>query len=300
MKYSGVGGQAVIEGVMMKNGDKVAVAVRKEDKQIVVDKKVTKSIRDKYKVFKAPIIRGVVIFIESLIVGLQSLNFSASQFDEESNENTSEKKEGIIMGILTFLSVVLAIGIFVVLPFFVSELLENVIPSMMLRGLIEGIIRVALFVGYVFLIRLMNDIQRVFMYHGAEHKTINCLENGLPLSIENVKKQSTFHRRCGTSFLLVVMVVSILFFMFISVPNVIIRMLLRIVLVPVIAGLSYEFIKFSGNHDNKVVNAISKPGFLLQKLTTSEPTEDMLEVAIESVNAVFDVDKFLSEYEDKQ
>ena len=299
MAYSGIGGQAVIEGVMMKNKDRYSVAVRKPDGEIEILRKPSTSLRDKYGFFDIPIIRGVVTFIESFAVGMQTLNYSASFFEEEETEKNKEKGsssgkgEGIIMGIITVLSVIIAIGLFVLAPFFAMEACKKIIPSAMLRGFLEGVIRVLLFIIYVKLISLIKDIKRLFMYHGAEHKSINCIENGCELNVENVRKQSTEHRRCGTSFLLFVMVVSILFFMFIVIGQVWLRMLLRILLIPVIAGLSYELIRFLGSHEGKVVYIISRPGMWLQRLTTREPDDEMIEVAIASVNAVFDWREFL-------
>ena len=297
--YSGIGGQAVIEGVMMKNKDQYAVAVRKPDGEIEIQKKTSKSLRDRYPIFNIPIVRGVVTFIESFSLGTGVLNYSASFYEEdekkdmtEEEKKKAEKKESILTALVMVLAIVLAIGIFVLAPFFLMEALSGVIPSPELRGLIEGVIRVLIFIVYVKLITLVKDIKRLFMYHGAEHKSINCVENGEDLTIENVKKQSTEHRRCGTSFLLFVMVVSILFFMFIVVGAIWLRMLLRILLIPVIAGLSYELIRFLGSHEGKAVYVISRPGMWLQRLTTSEPDEEMIEVAIASVNAVFDWREF--------
>lgn len=300
MKYSGIGGQAVIEGVMMKNQKEYAVAVRKPDGQIEVTKKTCRSLRDKSKIANFPIIRGVVTFAESLAMGMKTLNYSASFFEEEEaeTEKKSEAKESLLMGLVMVVAILLAVGIFVVGPFLISEALERPIPSPQLRGLIEGVIRVVLFVVYVKLISQMQDIKRVFMYHGAEHKSINCVENGQELTVENVRKQTTVHKRCGTSFLLIVMFVSILFFMFIVVGNMWLRMALRILLIPVIAGLSYEFIRYAGGHDNAVVNVLSKPGLMLQGLTTAEPEDDMIEVAIASVEAVFDWETFISQTEE--
>ena len=306
MKYSGIGGQAVLEGVMMKNQKEYSVAVRKPDGEIEVKKEACKSLRDHSKVANLPIIRGVVTFVESLRTGMKTLNYSTSFYEDESTEvkNEEEKKkddvkESLLMGLLMVVAVILAVGIFVVGPFLLSEALKKPIPSPHLRGLIEGVIRVILFVLYVKLISQMNDIKRVFMYHGAEHKSINCIENGESLTVENVRKQTTVHKRCGTSFLLIVMFVSILFFMFIVVGNLWLRMALRILLIPVIAGLSYEFIRFAGSHDNKVVNLLSKPGLMLQGLTTAEPTDEMIEVAIASVEAVFDWKEFIANMDDK-
>lgn len=313
MRYSGIGGQAVIEGVMMKGDGKYAVSVRKPDGEIEVKVEKYQSIRDKYKAADLPVIRGVVAFVESLVMGMKTLNYSAGFWEEEEEKKEKEKEKqkekekdkekdkaddkgnDLLMGLVVMLAVIIAIGLFVLLPFFVSELLSRVIPSVQIRGLIEGVIRVALFVGYVKAISYMEDIKRVFMYHGAEHKCINCVENGLELTVENARKQTTVHKRCGTSFMLVVMFVSILFFMFISVPNIWLRMILRILLIPVIAGLAYEFIIFAGKTENKVMDVVSKPGLWLQSLTTKNPEDAMLEVAIASVDAVFDWKKFLAE-----
>lgn len=298
MKYSGIGGQAVLEGVMMKNQKEYAVAVRKPDGEIEIKKEACTSIRDRSKIANLPIIRGVVTFVESLQTGMKTLNYSASFYEEE-EEKKDDAKDSFFMGVAIVLAIVLAVGIFVIAPFLLMESLKKTIPSPQLRGLIEGVIRVVLFIIYVRLISLMKDIKRVFMYHGAEHKSINCIENGEELTVENVRKQSTVHKRCGTSFLLIVMFVSILFFMFIVVGNIWLRMILRVLLIPVIAGLSYEFIRFAGSHDNKVINIVSKPGLLLQGLTTAEPTDDMIEVAIASVDAVFDWKKFIGENKEK-
>ena len=290
MRYSKLGGQAVIEGVMMKHEKEYSVAVRKPDGGIEVTKKATSSIRDKYKIASLPIIRGMVIFAESLSTGMKTLNYSASFFEEEEEKEAkekNEKKESLVMGLVMLLAIVLAVGIFVIVPFLISEALKRPVPSPQLRGLIEGVIRVALFVIYVKLISCMEDIKRVFMYHGAEHKSINCVENGKELTVENVRMQTTVHKRCGTSFLLIVM--------FIVVGNVWLRMVLRILLIPVIAGLSYEFIRYAGEHDNKVINVLSKPGLMLQSLTTKEPDDSMIAVAIAAVEAVFDWKAFLEE-----
>lgn len=308
MKYSGIGGQAVIEGVMMKNKDQYAIAVRKPDNNIEVKKEPCNSLQDKYKIAAWPFFRGIVSFVESLVMGMSTLNYSASFYEEEEEkmEKTKEqkekekKKENIVMGIVMVFSFLFAIGLFFLLPFFVSEALHKVIPSLQIRGLIEGVIRVSLFVLYVKLISLMDDIKRVFMYHGAEHKCISCIENGNELTVANVRKSSMVHKRCGTSFMLIVMFISILLFMFIVVGNMWIRMALRILLIPVIAGISYEFIRYAGKHDTPVINVLSKPGLMLQGLTTKEPTDDMIEVAIASVNAVFDWSDFLAHYDEAE
>ena len=290
---------------MMKNKNECAVAVRKPDGEIVVKKQECKNIRDRYKIAGLPVIRGIVAFAESLGTGMNTLNYSASLIEEEEEKKDSgetkeakekkEKRESLLMGIVMVVAVIAAIAVFVIAPFLVSESLRRIVRSSQLRGLIEGVIRVVLFVIYVKLISMMEDIRRVFMYHGAEHKSINCIEHGFDLTVDNVRSQKTQHKRCGTSFLLVVMFVSILFFMFIVVRNMWLRMLLRILLIPLIAGISYEFIRYAGSHDNVVSNLFSKPGLWLQSLTTAEPDDRMIEVAIASVDAVFDWKSFVAE-----
>lgn len=307
MKGSGIGGQAVMEGVMMKNGDRYAVAVRTPDNEITVDVQDHKPIGAAFS--KVPIIRGVVAFIDSLVLGIKTLTYSSSFYEEEEpsekkelSEDELKKKERddkLIMTGTVCLSVVFAVGIFMLLPYFLSRLLKDVISSAALLALIEGVIRVALFVGYVAAISLMKDIKRVFMYHGAEHKSINCIEHGLPLTVENVRTQSRQHRRCGTSFLLIVMLISVVLFMFIRVDNAWLRVLIRLLLVPIIAGIAYEFIKLAGRSNSKVVEVLSKPGLALQNLTTREPDDSMIECAIASVEAVFDWKDFLEHYNDE-
>lgn len=301
MKASGIGGQAVMEGVMMKNKDKYAVAVRKPDNTIAIDIQDWKSLTVSNGFCKLPIIRGVVSFIESLVVGIKTLTYSASFFEEEETKpekkvvdpKTKKRKEDAAMVGTVILSVALAIGIFMLLPYFISRFLSGVIESEAILALCEGILRVALFIGYVAAISLMKDIKRVFMYHGAEHKSINCIENGFELNVENVRRQSREHKRCGTSFLLFVMILSVICFMFIRVDNAWLRIVYRLLLVPVIAGVSYEFIRLAGRSENKVVAFLSKPGLALQTLTTREPDDSMIEVAIASVEAVFDWKAFL-------
>lgn len=299
VKPSGIGGQAVLEGVMMKNRDRYAFAVRKPDGEIEVEKGHCQSLRDKYFVCDLPIIRGVVTFVESLVLGMKSLTDSSKYYEDEEEENrqqmddaAKERHEKIETTFTVILSIVLAVGIFMVLPFFISELLKSIIKSAKVLAVIEGIIRIILFIGYVFAISFVEDIKRVFMYHGAEHKTINCVEHMLPLTVENVRKQSREHKRCGTSFIFIVLFISIIFFIFIRVDNMWLKVLYRIVLVPVIAGVSYEFIRLAGKSENALVNILSKPGMMLQKLTTKEPDDSMIEVAIASVEAVFDWKKF--------
>ncbi len=307
MKSSGIGGQAVIEGVMMKNKEKYAVSVRKPDNEIVVDTNEYISLGTRYPVLALPIIRGVVTFFESMVIGIKTLTFSSSFYEEDTKESVKDKttkkskvKENIMMAATVACSVLLAIGIFMLLPYFVSTCLVEVIDSSVVLTLIEGVLRLVLFVGYVLIISCMKDIRRVFMYHGAEHKSINCIEHGLELTVENVRKQSKQHKRCGTSFLLIVMVLSIIFFMFIRVDAAWLRVVLRLVLIPVIAGVSYEFIKLAGANDTPLMNLLCKPGLALQGLTTREPDDSMIEVAIASVEAVFDWKAYLAECENEK
>lgn len=304
MKSSGIGGQAVLEGVMMKNQDEYAVAVRKPDNEIVIQKNKYVSITKKYKVLSIPIIRGVANFIESMVVGMKTLTYSSTFFEEEEEVKEEQKKidkssDGLMMALTVCVSIILAVGIFMLLPFFIGNLLSGVIESTTWLAVIEGVIRIAIFIAYVGIISQMKDIKRVFMYHGAEHKTINCIENGLDLTVENVRWQTKEHKRCGTSFMLIVMVISVIFFMFIQVDSVWMRVLYRILLVPVIAGVSYEFIRLAGRSDSKIVNILSKPGLWVQGLTTREPDDEMIEVAIKSVEAVFDWKAYLSENADQ-
>ena len=298
MRYSGIGGQAVMEGVMMKNQDDYAVAVRKPDGEIVVETAKYGGLKISKKIKNIPVIRGVFNFIDSLVLGMKTLMFSASFFEEEEKtEDTPQKKrqDDIMMGGTVALSVVLAVAIFMVLPYFLSLFFERFVTSQMLLALIEGVIRLAIFIGYVGAISLMPDIRRVYMYHGAEHKCINCIEHGLELTVENVRGSSKEHKRCGTSFLLIVMLVSIVFFMFIRVDNGVLRLLLRLLLIPVIAGVSYEFIRLAGRSDSALVNFLSRPGMWLQHLTTKEPDDAMIEVGIASVEAVFDWRSYINE-----
>lgn len=309
MRYSGIGGQAVMEGVMMKNQDKYAVAVRKPDHEIVVEVSEYDGIIQNKKIRNFPILRGVFSFIESLTLGMKTLMFSASFFEEEDEKKPGEKdkekskekeakqtaSEKAMMGGTIVFSVLMAIFIFMLIPYYISLLFQKITDSQMLIALIEGILRLAIFIGYVAVISLMEDIRRVFMYHGAEHKCINCIEHGMDLTVENVRKSSKQHKRCGTSFLLIVMIVSIFFFMFIRVDSRVLRLVLRLVLIPVIAGVSYEFIRLAGRSDNAVVNFLSKPGLWLQNLTTKEPDDEMIEVGIASVEAVFDWRSYVTE-----
>ncbi len=308
LKRVRIGGQAVIEGVMMKNGDKYAVAFRKPDNEIEVDIQDYVSLGSRYKILRLPIIRGVVNFVESLVIGVKTLTYSASFYEEEEeekeknskNEKTDKKpkkektpeqqkkSDDLLMAGTVAFSLIFAVALFMMLPAFIVELLGKVIKNHVLIAVIEGVIRLAIFIGYVVLISLMKDIQRVFMYHGAEHKTINCFEAGVSLTPENVKKYSRYHKRCGTSFLFIVMIISIFVFMFIKADTAWLRILIRLLLVPVIAGISYEFIMFAGKSESKLAHILSVPGMWVQRLTTREPALDMIEVAIKSVEAVLD------------
>lgn len=297
MKSSNIGGQAVLEGIMMKNKDRYAVAVRKPDQEIEVDVQEYKSIVPWKTVFKIPFIRGIFSFVDSLVLGMKTLMYSASFFEDEevdAKELTAEeaekeeKKERILMNLTVAFSVVLAIGIFMVLPYFLSNLVRSYVASRWVLTIVEGVIRVGIFLAYIALISRMKDIQRTFMYHGAEHKCINCIEHGLELNVENVRKSSRQHKRCGTSFLFFVMIVSIIFSFFITAESQVLRVLLRIAMLPLIAGVSYEIIRLAGNSDHCLVNFLSKPGLLIQNMTTKEPDDSMIEVAIRAVEAVFD------------
>lgn len=297
IRYSGIGGQAVLEGIMMKNQDVYSVGVRKPDGEIEVHLSTYEGIGNK-RLKRLPIVRGVISFVDSLVLGMKCLTFSASFYDEEETQPSKadqlidklfgEKAEKVVMDLTVAFSIVMAVAIFMVLPYFAAALLRKVIVSDTLLALIEGGIRLLLFIGYILLISQMKDIQRVFQYHGAEHKCINCVEHGLELNVENVRGSSKEHKRCGTSFMLIVMIVSIIFFIFIRVESPILRVVFRIALVPVIAGVSYEFIRLAGRSENKLVLALSRPGMWMQGLTTREPDDDMIEVAIAAVEAVFD------------
>jgi len=298
MKSSGIGGQAVIEGIMMRNKDKYAVAVRKPDKEIAVEVQEYHGIIKNESIKKFPIIRGVLSFIDSLVLGMKTLTFSAGFYEEEESKPSKadkamdklfqDKAEDVVMGATICFSIVAAVALFMILPYFISNLLAPYVISTTLMAIIEGVIRITIFIGYILLISFMKDIKRTFMYHGAEHKCINCIESGLPLTVENVRISSKQHKRCGTSFLLIVMVISIVFFLFIHTSNPVMRVVVRLLLVPVIAGVSYEFIRLAGNSDSLIVEVLSKPGMWMQKLTTKEPDDSMIQVAIQAVEAVFD------------
>lgn len=304
MKYSGIGGQAVLEGVMMKNKDQYAVAVRKPNGEIEVEVEHYVGVIHGSRLLKIPFVRGIFQFADSLILGMRCLNYSASFYEDDGEETAADKAfrkmfkdkaDKALSAIAMIVSVALAVGIFMVLPYYITSLLEDYIRSDSFMAIIEGLIRIAIFVLYVLSISLMKDIRRLYRYHGAEHKCINCIERGRPLTVSNVMKSSKQHKRCGTSFLLFVMLVSIVLFFFIRVDNPVYRVLIRIALIPVIAGISYEIIRLAGRSGNLLVRIISAPGLLLQKLTTREPDEDMVEVAIAAVEAVFDWKAYLYE-----
>lgn len=300
MKRTTIGGEALIEGVMMKNVDQYATAIRKPDGTMDIQVTDYVSFAKKHHLDRVPIARGVCNFVESMAIGIKSLTYSSTFYDEEEDETESgnkvqskEQKDSsasetlMIAGTLIF-SLIFSLVLFMLVPNLLTNFLRHYTKNEFLFAAVEGIIRLAIFLLYVYVISFMEDIRRVFMYHGAEHKTINCLEHGDALTPENVLKHSRFHKRCGTSFMLIVMVISIFFFMFIRVDNKALRLLFRLLLIPVIAGVSYEFIRLAGRSDSKIVNLLSKPGLWLQKLTTREPDEKMAEVAIASVEAVMD------------
>ena len=304
-RYSGIGGQAVLEGVMMKNKEKYAVAVRKPDGEIEVEVETYQGLAHGSKFKELPFIRGIFNFLDSLILGTRALNYSASFYEEEEGKETKFDKamdkmsggngEKLLTGIVTEISIMLAVGIFIVLPYFISSLFESFIRNRSLMAIIEGVIRIALFLLYVWGISAMKDIRRLYQYHGAEHKCINCIEKGRPLTVHNVMRSSRLHKRCGTSFIFFVMLVSIVLFFFIQVDNVAEKVILRILLMPVVAGISYEIIRLAGRTDNVFIKILSAPGMWIQRMTTREPDESMAEVAIASVEAVFDWKKYLQD-----
>lgn len=299
-----IGGQAVIEGVMMKNMDRYAVSVRKPNGKIETKVEECVSFAEKHPLFQLPVFRGMANFLESMVIGMKTLNYSASFYEDEEEQTESrtkqllekilgEKAEKIIMGIVLVFSLAISIGLFMILPYIASEALGKLIRNEYVILFMEGIIRIAIFLGYIVLISRMEDIKRVFMYHGAEHKTINCLEAGVPLTPENVDNFSRLHKRCGTSFIFIVMIISMVFFFFIRVDTIWLRIVLRLLFLPLVAGVSYEFIRLAGSSDHPLVQTFSKPGLALQKLTTKEPDHSMIEVAIASVEGVFDWREYL-------
>ncbi len=304
MKYSGIGGQAVIEGIMMKNAQNYATAVRKPDGEISVEVATYESMLDKCRFFKIPFVRGIFAFVDSLAVGMKSLSYSASFFEDDEDSEPSkfelfldkvfgENAEKVVAGISMSVSFIIAICVFMLLPMFVSGIIKRYVDNYTAIAIIEGFLRLAIFIVYIKLISRIPDIARTFMYHGAEHKCINCIETGHELTVENVLKSSKEHKRCGTSFIIIVMMISIIFFMIIRIDHIWLRAASRIVLIPLIAGISYEVLSLAGRYDNILINIISKPGMWMQGLTTKEPTADMVEVAIKAVEAVFDWKEYL-------
>lgn len=297
-----IGGQAVLEGVMMKGKRYYAVSVRKADDTIVTEAKKSISLMERFKFLRLPLLRGMVVFVESLILGVTSLNFSAELYGEEVEETEpsafekwlsrilGDKGEKVIMALVMALSFALSIGIFMILPMLIGATISRFVTlSLFAQNIIEGLVRIVLFLSYMKLVTKMKDIRRTFEYHGAEHKSINCLEQGKPLTVENVRGCSRLHKSCGTSFLFIVMIVSILVYSVFTTQIVWQRIVIRIIMLPIIAGLSYEFIRWARiNPDNKLANWLSKPGFWLQnKFTTLEPDDKQIEVAIASIEGVF-------------
>lgn len=296
MKKTSIGGQAVIEGVMMKGPEDIAIAVRKPDGEITLKKEKLKSNRK--NISKIPIIRGMYAFVDSMVIGVKALSYSAEFFEEE--EVVKEKKkpsklddfmEKNMIPIAVLVSIAFSVGLFILLPTLVVSFIGNAVRTPLLMNLVEGIVRIIIFLAYIALISRMKDIARVFEYHGAEHKSIFCYENGEELTVENVRKYKRLHPRCGTSFLFIVMIVSILLFSLFKWPNILVRLVTRIVLLPIVAGISYEIIKWAGRSDSKLVCIVSAPGLWLQKITTREPDDSQIEVAIEALKNVLVEDK---------
>lgn len=305
--FSGIGGQAVLEGIMMKNKNEYAVAVRLPDGNIKVEKWETDKKKEESFVKKIPFVRGVFNFIDSMVIGMKTLTYSASFWEEEEvpedeskrakkarekDKAKAEKEEGIAMGFTVFFSLLIAVFLFMLLPYFAAEFASKYIQNDSLVAILEGAIRIVIFLGYVLAISMMKDIRRLYQYHGAEHKCINCIESGRPLTVRNVMRCQRQHRRCGTSFTLIVMIISIILFFFIRFDSILLKIVFRLLLIPVIAGISYEFLRLAGRYDNWFVKLISAPGMWLQLITTREPDPDMVEVAIAAVEEVFDWERF--------
>ena len=304
MKPSNIGGQAVLEGIMMRHKNKYAVAVRKPDEEIEVMTEEYNGVIPFEILMNIPFIRGLFQLIDSLVLGLKTLTYSASFIEDEEDEAEElsdieiakrEKREKILMNGVVVFSLLVGIGIFMLLPFLISTVFQNLIGSRIVIRILEGIFRVLVFLGYVLLISRMKDIQRSFMYHGAEHKCINCIEHGQPLTVENIRNNSRFHKRCGTSFLFFVIIVSIIFTFFITAETIMLRMLIRISIIPLIAGVSYEIIRLAGKSNHPLINLLSKPGMAIQKVTAKEPDDGMIEVAIAAIEKIFDWKAFIAE-----
>ncbi len=306
--FSGIGGQAVLEGIMMKNKDKYSVAVRTPEGDIDVTVEEYESFAPSKALTTIPFIRGIFNFIDSLILGIRTLNYSASFYEEEQDTHKKDKildrifkdnTEKVLSTVAVIFSVVIATGLFVLLPYYLSQLLSRFIVSDTALAILEGVLRVIIFVGYIVLISCMKDIRRVFMYHGAEHKCINCIETGHELNVENVRRSSREHKRCGTSFLFFVVFISVILFIFIRVEEPVARVVIRLLLIPVIASISYEIIRLAGRSNNIIIRILSAPGMWLQRLTTREPDDQMIEVGIAAVEAVFDWKEYLGTQTDE-
>ncbi len=298
-KPTSIGGQALIEGVMMKGPRDIAIAVRSPENEIIVKKEPVEGIVTKYKLNKIPFLRGGLMLIDSMVLGVKSLNYAVSiAMPEEDTDEEPGKFEAFLLKIFgdkltdvityfsVFIALLISVGVFILGPTLLTGTLKEIIPNTLVLNLIEGIIRLILFIGYIFIISKMEDIRRVFQYHGAEHKTIYAYENGEELTVENIRKYSTLHPRCGTSFLFIVMMVSMILFSTIAWKDPISRMLIRLALLPVVAGISYEIIRIAGKSQSVFMNIVSYPGMMMQKLTTFEPDDDQIEVAIEALKNV--------------
>ena len=297
-----IGGQALIEGILMRGPVKQAIVVRTADGLV---SKVSEPhfIRERFKFLGWPFLRGIVVFIESMVYGVKALTYSAELIPEEQQEQPSkldlwiekkfgaEKAQKFIIGLAVFLGLALSVGLFVLLPTILAGFFNNLTQSTILRNLTEGFFRIVIFLLYMYFCTKSKELNRVFRYHGAEHKSIFCYEKGLPLTVENVREQSRFHPRCGTSFLFIVMIISIFVFSFLSWENVWLRMALRILLLPVVMGISYEIIRWAGRHDNWLSLILAAPGKALQRLTTDEPDDEMIECAIEAIKLVIPEEK---------
>jgi uncharacterized protein YqhQ len=294
--YSGIGGQAVLEGVMMRNRDLYSVAVRKPSGEIYTQVDEYHGVLSGSVLLRIPFVRGIFVFIDSLLLGMRSLNLSADASEEDDTGSGSGITDSIgdrfFSFVTTVIAVALALVLFLILPERLSSWMNRYLRSAALQAVAEGGIRILIFVLYILGISLMPDIRRLFRYHGAEHKCINCVESGLPLTVANVRKSSRFHRRCGSSFILFVLLVSIILFMFIRTDTFVTKMALRIILLPVVSGISYELIRIAGRSNNPIIIAMSVPGLLLQRLTVKEPDDEMIEVGIASVESIFDWKKY--------
>lgn len=297
MKKATVGGQAVIEGVMMQSKEKRAIAVRKSDGEIVVQKNKIKSWISEKNIDKIPFIRGSFVLIETMIEGVKSLNFSSEFFMDDEEEDKfdqfikrvfKDKANDVLIGISMVLAVLLSVGLFILIPTGIGGVFAKVINNDLILNLIEGLVRITILFLYIVIISKNKDIARVYQYHGAEHKSIYCYENNLELTVENARQFTTLHPRCGTNFMFIVMFISIILFSFFGWPNPFVRVIMRIVCIPIVAGISYEIIKFLGKYNNIFTKIIAYPGMMLQKFTTKEPDDEQLEVALEALKAVLD------------